>query len=139
MEWLKQIFAKDSKPMAKCGQDKLAKACKCSFSMAAGLHAETCAFNPANLKGTLLRLSQDCATLEKQLVKTTMSPEQRQDGPADLAGLVVSDSSGSKAAPSAMASSGPKASPSVQATASDSGPSGAKKTKGWISRDKVIE
>ena len=83
--------------------------------------------------------------MEKQLVKTTMSPEQRKDaldhlfGPAAPAGLVVSGSSGSKAAPSAMASSGPKASPSVQVTARDSGPSAAKKTKGWISLDKVIE
>ena len=89
IEWLKQTFGKHAKPMTKTLHDKLAKACKCSLSLAPGLHAETCIYNPCNLKGALVKLSQDRASMEKQLAKTAMTAEQRKQALDHLHGPAV--------------------------------------------------
>ena len=71
LEWLKHAFGEDTKPMAK---------------MVAGLHLETCTFNPVNLKATLVHIAQNRASMEKQLQKTTMAPDPRKNALDNLFG-----------------------------------------------------
>ena len=107
VEWLRQAFGKKgSKEPFNALKERLAKACKCSKSMAAGLHKENCAFHPLRLKSSLQVVAQDREALAKQLAKTSMSHGQVDSalvhlfGPKPPSGKASASGSASASAPS---------------------------------------
>ena len=87
------MFAKGSKPLANAAQEKIAKACKCPQTMAAGLHKDTHSLHPQRLKETLKRIAQDRAGMEKQLSKTSLTAIQSKSALDHLFGAVLPSTS----------------------------------------------
>ena len=93
IESVRQMFAKGSKPLANAAQEKIAKACKCPQTMAAGLHKDTHSLHPQRLKETLKRIAQDRAGMEKQLSKTSLTAIQSKSALDHLFGAVLPSTS----------------------------------------------
>ena len=101
IEWLKQEFGQGAKPAGVAVHDKIAKACKCSQTMAKGWHKETCTSLPSNMTETLQRLAHDREGMSKQLSKKVLALDHLfgPGPPASVVGGASSSSSGSGTAP----------------------------------------
>ena len=77
VEYLRQEFGKTKKQKfaPESVQEKLAKACRCSLSMARGMHKDRCNFHPPNMRNLLRANVANRASMEAQLrTRTSLSP-----------------------------------------------------------------
>ena len=78
VECLRYEYCNKQKPAPESLKDRLAKACRCSRSLAEGRHKETCDLNPTRMRYLMRQNVEERTRIAKQLASNTTSSKAQQ-------------------------------------------------------------